>query len=72
MTNCKFYSNGECTYFAEARNGNDLRTRPKRCCMRIVKPQIKLNGNAIYRVLSTNTIYYASDDLKLVKQNQAD
>ena len=41
MTNCKFYSNGDCTYFAEARNGNDLRTRPKRCCMRIVKPQIE-------------------------------
>ena len=41
MTNCKFYSNGDCTYFAEARNGNDLRTTKKRCCMRIVKPQIK-------------------------------
>ena len=30
--------------------------------------ECKLSENAIYRVRSTNTVYYASDELKLLKQ----
>lgn len=35
-SDCKFYNAGKCEVFAESRT--ELRTLPKRCCMRIVKP----------------------------------
>lgn len=36
MSECKFYNNGKCEYFAEARHESRIPSR--RCCMRIVKP----------------------------------
>ena len=37
-------------------------------CTSFDKMQVTLSGNAIYRVRSTDTVYYANTDLKLVKQ----
>lgn len=39
VTECKFYNNGKCEYFAEA--PNELRIISRRCCMRIVKPMME-------------------------------
>lgn len=36
MKECKFYADGKCEYFSSS--VTELRTLPKRCCMRIVKP----------------------------------
>lgn len=36
MNECRFYINGRCEYFTEARAGSRIFSR--RCCMRIVKP----------------------------------
>lgn len=37
-------------------------------CSSFFAIECKLSDNAIYRVRSTNTVYYASDDIKFVKQ----
>lgn len=37
-------------------------------CSSFTKKQVTLSGNAIYRVQSTDTVYYANTDLKFVKQ----
>ena len=37
-------------------------------CTSFDKMQVALSGNAIYRVRSTDTVYYANTDLKFVKQ----
>ena len=39
VTECKFYNNGKCEYFSEARNESRIISR--RCCMRIVKPMME-------------------------------
>lgn len=39
MIECRFHNNGKCECFEYS--SSDLRTMPKRCCMRIVKPAME-------------------------------
>jgi len=56
---CTIEGNGNCTIY-----GND------NCYIYSYSiKECKLNNNAIYRVIETNTIYYASDNIKFEKLN---